>query len=63
MKERTRKSPDLGDWAAIILEGARRRGFAISKLSNSESEAKDDGYFAENQELDQIFQENMLART
>jgi hypothetical protein len=32
MKERTRKSPDLGDWAAIILEGARRRGFQISRL-------------------------------
>lgn len=63
MKERTRKSPDLGDWAAIILEGARRRGFAISKLSNSESEAKDDGYSAENLELDSILQGEMLART
>lgn len=34
MKERTRKSPDLGDWAAIILEGARRLGFQISKMGN-----------------------------
>lgn len=34
MKLRTRKSPDLGDWAAIILEGARRLGFQISKLGN-----------------------------
>lgn len=32
MKLRTRRSPDLGDWAAIILEGARRLGFQISKL-------------------------------
>ena len=32
MKVRTRKSPDLGDWAAIILEMARRRGFQISRL-------------------------------
>jgi len=36
MKERTRKSPDLGDWAAICLEGARRRGFQIAKLINQE---------------------------
>jgi hypothetical protein len=34
MKDRTRKSPDLGDWAAIILEGARRLGFQIAKLGN-----------------------------
>jgi hypothetical protein len=32
MKERIRRSPDLADWAAIILEGARRKGFIISKL-------------------------------
>lgn len=32
MKERTRKSPDLGDWASLILEMARRRGFEISRL-------------------------------
>jgi len=36
MKKRTRKSPDLADWAVIILEGARRRGFQIAKLSNLE---------------------------
>lgn len=34
MKLRTRKSPDLGDWAAIILEGARRLGFQIKRLGN-----------------------------
>jgi len=34
MKERTRKSPDLGDWCCILLEGARRCGFLISKLGN-----------------------------
>lgn len=32
MKQRTGKSPDVGDWAAGILEMARRHGFIISKL-------------------------------
>jgi hypothetical protein len=40
MKKRTRKSPDLGDWVAIILEGARRRGFKIGNLSNGQEETK-----------------------
>ncbi len=37
MKERTGRSPDLGDWAAIVVEGARRRGFMIARLGNSEA--------------------------
>lgn len=36
MKQRTGKSPDLADSAVILLEGARRRGFTISKLENSD---------------------------
>lgn len=43
MKLRTRKSPDLGDWAAIILEGARRLGFQISKLGN-DLQSEDDSF-------------------
>lgn len=39
MKERTGRSPDLFDWLAIAVEGARRRGFQVSKLANAESEA------------------------
>lgn len=40
MKERSGRSPDLYDWLSIAVEGARRRGFQISKLSNeSQSEA------------------------
>lgn len=35
MKQRTGKSPDLGDWAAGIVEMARRMGFQISKLANN----------------------------
>lgn len=42
MKLRTRKSPDLGDWAAIILEGARQLGFQIKRLGN-ELQSEDDG--------------------
>ena len=38
MKQRTGRSPDLADWFAIAVEGARRRGFSISKLANADSE-------------------------
>jgi hypothetical protein len=60
LKKRIRKSCDLGDWAAIILEGARRRGFAIAKLSPSE-EPVDDGYEEECEELDKNLQDEMLV--
>lgn len=40
MKKRTGVSPDLADWAAIGIEGARRRGFVISKLSNDEQDVR-----------------------
>jgi hypothetical protein len=42
MKLRTRKSPDLGDWASIILEGARQLGFEIKRLGN-ELQSGEDG--------------------
>ncbi len=38
MKERLGRSPDLFDWLAIAIEGARQRGFRIAKLANTESE-------------------------
>lgn len=41
MKQRTGKSPDLGDWAAGIVEMARRRGFQIARLSNEQRTAQD----------------------
>lgn len=37
MKERTGRSPDLADWASICFEGARRRGFQISRLASAEA--------------------------
>ncbi len=39
MKLRTGQSPDLADWFVTALEGARRRGFNISKLANQDNEA------------------------
>lgn len=48
-KEETKKrmgaSPDLADWAAIIMEGARRLGFTIESLPDSEGNVRgDDDY-------------------
>lgn len=40
MKIRTRKSPDLADWFCICVEGARRRGFIISKLGGNSTEKR-----------------------
>jgi hypothetical protein len=40
MKQRTGRSPDLADWFAICVEGARRRGFQISKLANADADFK-----------------------
>lgn len=39
MKERIGRSPDLGDWVAGIVEMARRKGFEINKLLNTEEHA------------------------
>lgn len=38
MKERLGKSPDEFDALAILVEGARQRGFRIAKLANAESD-------------------------
>lgn len=37
MKSRMGYSPDLYDWFVTLLEGARRKGFSISRLSNGEN--------------------------
>ena len=37
MKERAGRSPDEADWCSICIEGARRRGFEIKRLANSET--------------------------
>ena len=38
MKERVGRSPDEADWCSICIEGARRRGFQISRLTNVEAQ-------------------------
>jgi hypothetical protein len=40
MKERVGRSPDEADWCSICVEGARRRGFTISRLTNAEAETR-----------------------
>lgn len=41
MKERVGRSPDEADWASICVEGARRRGFQISKLASDDEDGPD----------------------
>jgi hypothetical protein len=45
MKERLGRSPDLADWAAGIVEMARRKGFMIARLANeSPNKSRSDDY-------------------
>jgi len=39
-KQRVGRSPDMADWAAGIVEMARRKGFVISKLGGTEKPTK-----------------------
>jgi hypothetical protein len=46
MKERVKKSPDLYDYFAIALEGARRLGFRIERIGREVQSSKpDEDYF------------------
>jgi hypothetical protein len=58
MKERTRRSPDLGDWAAIILEMARRRGFQISRLGGEPKKESAPSWLQKKAESLKEFQES-----
>lgn len=49
MKERVGRSPDLFDWLSIAVEGARRRGFNVSKLANETSETNNSKWFWDRQ--------------
>lgn len=42
MKERMGRSPDLFDWLATALEGARRLGFQIQRISRQDVDFHDD---------------------
>ena len=62
MKERTGRSPDFGDWAAIIVEGARRLGLNITKLGAVKGESPDEDFFdKEAKEWDEAINSNLLV--
>lgn len=44
MKDRVGRSPDFADWAAGVVEMARRKGFVISKLGSVETSTRSDGW-------------------
>lgn len=62
MKQRTGKSPDIGDWVAGIVEMARRKGFVISKLGNPDKQKPDvDNWFKkENERLEKLRKSRQL---
>jgi hypothetical protein len=43
-KERIGRSPDLGDWCAIVVEMARRLGFQIARFEPPESKFEDSAW-------------------
>ena len=64
MRERTKKSPDFFDSLAVGVEGARRRGFTISKLANEERSPKKSKSTLEKQarDLRSLHQSRQLAQ-
>jgi hypothetical protein len=63
MKERVKKSPDLYDWFAIAIEGARRMGFKIERIGRDvkSNNADDEDYFdKEVKEWDDAIQAGLL---
>ena len=45
MRLNRNRSPDLFDWLALAVEGARRRGLQIAKLGNEEEEDRSPQWF------------------
>lgn len=64
MKLRVGRSPDLADWLSIAVEGARRRGFVVSKLGseNEESVGRSDTFHALAQRHREMLRRKQLAR-
>lgn len=60
MKQRVGRSPDMGDWASLIVEMARRKGFQVKKLANAEAEEADHAWL---DELARKAQERRTAHT
>ena len=62
MKERVKKSPDLFDTAAILVEGARRLGFKIQRLgAEKASKSKEPWYYEEGRKLRDLQESKMLV--
>lgn len=61
-KKRTGKSPDIFDSLVTALEGARRKGFIISKLGNPDKQKPNlDNWFAkENEKLEKLRRSKQL---
>lgn len=57
MKTRVGRSPDFADWCSIGIEGARRRGFMINRLVNSEEQQRNRDW------LDKLQKEASTHRT
>jgi hypothetical protein len=47
MRERMSRSPDLYDWLAIAVEGARQRGFTIASLGPVDEDAESENWLSE----------------
>ena len=60
MKERVGRSPDMADWAAIAVEGARQRGFQIQKLGKSESVVNDTAWMDGKNDFEEIVKGHLL---
>jgi hypothetical protein len=61
MKDRIGRSPDLADWAAGILEMARRKGFKIGKLANIEEKLANHWFAKEADKQKKLAQERQLV--
>jgi hypothetical protein len=60
--ERTGKSPDLFDATAILVEGARRRGFKINRIGVEAPRAESENWFdIEAREYDEAIQSHLLV--
>lgn len=51
MKERSGKSPDLFDWLAVLVEGARRHGFTIARLGVTEDKTVEEEEYTDWQDV------------
>jgi hypothetical protein len=62
MKERTGYSPDFYDWLVTACEGARRRGFQISKLGTEETTQNMDWFYELSDKNKKLNMRNNLTR-